>query len=284
MGARVKLGATTCLTDQSIGPCELARALEERGFSSLYLPEHTHVPTSRKTPPPLGGSAEMPAYYQRCLDPFVALTAAAAVTSRLTLGTGVCLVAQRDPIVTAKAAATLDLLSHGRLVFGIGFGWNREEIEDHGVAFRRRRARGREHVLAMQQLWANERASFAGEFVHFEESWSWPKPVQQPHLPVLIGGFGGPKVFAHIAEYADGWYAMGLTNLRTMLPDLHRAVEATGRDPAGLRIVAPCDPSSLPGGLDDDALAGVSEVLVGLPTAPADIVLRLLDRHAKWLL
>jgi len=283
MGIRVTLGVTTCLTDQSIGPGELARALEERGFGSLYLPEHTHVPTSRKTSPPLGGHAEMPAYYRRCLDPLVALTAAAAVTSRLRLGTGVCLVAQRDPIVTAKALATLDLLSHGRVVFGVGFGWNREEIEDHGIDFRRRRKRGREHVLAMQQLWANERASFAGEFVRFEESWSWPKPVQQPRPPVLIGGFGGPKLFAHIAEYADGWYAMGLNNLHTMLSDLHRAMEAARRDPAGLRVVLPCDPHALRGRLEDEALRGVSEVLVGLPTAPADVVLGLLDRHAKLL-
>ena len=283
MALRVKLGVTTCLTDQSIGPCDLARALEERGFSSLYLPEHTHVPMSRKTPPPLGGHADMPAYYQRCLDPFVALSAAAAVTSRLTVATGVCLVAQRDPIVTAKAVATLDLLSHGRVVFGVGFGWNREEIEDHGIDFRRRRERGREHVLAMQQLWANERASFAGEFVRFEESWSWPKPVQQPRPPVLIGGFGGPKLFAHIAEYADGWYAMGLANLERMLPDLHRAMEAAGRDPARLRIVVPCDPTALPGTLEDHELRGASEVLIGLPTAPADAVLRLLDRHAKLL-
>jgi probable F420-dependent oxidoreductase len=213
----------------------------------------------------------------------VALSAAAAVTSRLTVATGVCLVAQRDPIVTAKAVATLDLLSHGRVVFGVGFGWNREEIEDHGIDFRRRRERGREHVLAMQQLWANERASFAGEFVRFEESWSWPKPVQQPRPPVLIGGFGGPKLFAHIAEYADGWYAMGLASLERMLPDLHRAMEAAGRDPARLRIVVPCDPTALPGTLEDHELRGASEVLIGLPTAPADAVLRLLDRHAKLL-
>ena len=283
MAIPVKLGATTCLTDQSIGPCELARALEERGFNSLYIPEHTHVPTSRRTPPPTGGHTAMPEYYRRCLDPIVALSAAAAVTSRLTLGTGVCLVTQRDPIVTAKAVATLDLLSHGRFVFGVGFGWNREEIEDHGIDFRRRRERGREHVLAMQQLWANEKASFDGEFVRFEESWAWPKPVQQPRPPVLIGGCGGPKLFAHIAEYADGWMSMGLANLRTMLPELQWAMEKAGRDPAALRVDVPWNPASHAGKLEGEELRGVSEVLVGLPSAPADTVLPLLDRYAKLL-
>src|SRR5579862_2095343 len=191
MARSLPLGITTFVTDQSIDPVQLAREAEARGFASLYLPEHTHIPTSRRTPPPTG-DAQLPEEYKRTLDPFVALAAAAAVTSRIRLGTGVCLVAQRDPIVTAKAVATLDRLAGGRFVFGIGFGWNQDEMEQHGVEPRTRRARAREHVLAMQRLWTDERASFDGRFVHLAESWSWPKPVQQPRPHILIGGAPGP--------------------------------------------------------------------------------------------
>ncbi len=277
----MQLGATMFATDQAVGPVQLARELEMRGFHSLYFPEHTHIPTSRKTPAPTG-EPELPEEYKRTLDPFVALAAAAAVTSRIKLGTGICLVAQRDPIVTAKEVATLDLLSNGRFAFGIGFGWNREEMEDHDVDFRRRREQTREHVLAMQQLWTNERAAFHGDFVRFQESWSWPKPVQQPRPPILIGGAAGPRLFAHIAEYADGWIPIGGAGVRAVLPDLRRAMQEAGRDPADLQIVVF---GAVPdrGKLDYYASLGITEVVARLPAGPAATVLRVLDEYAKLL-
>ena len=281
MPPAVKLGVTMFMTDQAIGPIELAREVEARGFHSLYIPEHTHIPTSRKTPAPTGDPV-LPEEYKRTLDPFVALSAAAAVTRRITIGTGICLVAQRDPIVTAKAVATLDVISSGRFVFGIGFGWNVEEMADHGVDVRRRRARVREHVLAMQALWANDRASFAGEFVRFEESWSWPKPAQKPRPPILIGGAAGPTLFAHIAEYADGWIPIGGAGIRAVLPDLHRAMEAAGRDPAAVRVV-PFGTVPDPGKLEYYESLGVTEVVLRVPSAPRDQVLPVLDAYSKQL-
>jgi probable F420-dependent oxidoreductase len=281
MHGSLKLGVTMFATDKSIGLIELARALEARGFHSLYIPEHTHIPTSRKTPPPTG-EPELPEEYKRTLDPFVALAAAAAVTSHIKIGTGVCLVAQRDPIVLAKEVATLDLVSNGRFVFGIGFGWNRDEMETHGVDFRTRRERVRESVLAMQRLWANEKAAFHGAFVNFEESWSWPKPVQRPRPPILLGGQGNPKLFAHIAEYADGWIPIGGAGVRAALPDLRGAMEQAGRDPAQLQVVT-FGSIPDPGKLEYYAAIGVTEVAFRLPPAPADVVLPLLDEYAKLL-
>jgi probable F420-dependent oxidoreductase len=277
----MKLGITMFATDQSIDVVALARAAEARGFASLYIPEHTHIPTSRRTPPPTG-DAELPEEYKRTVDPLVALAAAASVTSTITLGTGIALIAQRDPIVTAKEVATLDRLSGGRFVLGIGFGWNVEEMADHGVDYRRRRAIVREKMLAMQALWSQERAAFAGEFVRFEESWSWPKPVQQPRPPVLIGGAPGPTLFAHIAEYADGWIPIGGAGVRQALPDLHRAAAAAGRDPAALRVV-PFGTIPDAGKLDYYAALGITEVVLRLPSAPADRVLPVLDRYARRL-
>ncbi len=178
--------------------------------------------------------------------------------------------------------ATLDLISNGRFVFGIGFGWNREEMADHGVDFPRRRERVREHVLAMQRLWAHERASFAGEFVRFEESWSWPKPVQRPRPPILIGGAAGPQLFAHIAEYADGWIPIGGAGVAGKLPELRRAMEAAGRDPATLQVVV-FGVVPTRGKLDYYASAGITEVAIRLPSGPADVVLPALDEYAKLL-
>lgn len=281
MAHSLPVGITTFVTDQSIDPVQLAREVEARGFHSLYIPEHTHIPASRRTPLPIGDGT-LPEEYKRTVDPFVALGAAAAVTSRIKLGIGVCLVAQRDPIVTAKAVATLDRIANGRFVFGIGFGWNREEMESHGVDFRRRRARVREHVLAMQRLWTDERASFDGEFVRFEDSWSWPKPLQQPRPPILIGGAAGPKLFAHIAEYADGWIPIGGAGVREAMQDLRRAMEQAGRDPATLHVV-PFGSIPDPGKLDYYASIGVTEVVVRVPCAPADVVLPLLDEYAALL-
>jgi probable F420-dependent oxidoreductase len=277
----VRFGITMFMTDQTMGPVELARAVEDRGFSSLYLPEHTHIPVSRRTPAPTG-DAQLAGEYGRTLDPLVALSAAAACTTRIALGTGISVVAQREPIVTAKAVATLDRLSGGRFVFGIGFGWNVEEMEDHGIDVRRRRERVRENVLAMRALWADDVASFDGEFVRFEPSWSWPKPVQRPGPPVLIGGAPGPKLFAAVADYADGWIPIGGGGVRAALPDLHRAAEKAGRDPSTLRIV-PFGVLPGPGKLDYYASLGIEEVVLRIPSGDSTAVLAALDEHAKLL-
>ena len=277
----MKFGVTLFPTDRSIDIVELARAVEARGFDSLWVPEHTHIPTSRVTPPPTGDEV-LPEWYLRCLDPFVALTAAAAVTERLRIGTGICLVAQRDPIVTAKTVASLDLVSGGRFSFGIGFGWNVDEMEDHGVEYRDRRAVAREHVLAMQALWANDEAGFEGEHIRFAPSWSWPKPVQRPWPPVLLGGAAGPKLFAHIAEYGDGWIPIGGAGVSRVLPELRAAVEARGRDPETLQIV-PFAAIPERGKLDHYESIGVTECVFGLPSAPRDQVLAVLDRQAALI-
>lgn len=259
-------------------PAELARAVEERGLYSLFVPEHTHIPTTRKTPPPTG-DAELRDEYKRTLDPFVTLAMAAAVTERLRVGTGICLVAQRDPIVTAKAVATLDALSGGRFVFGVGFGWNEDEVAHHGVDMKRRREVAREHVLAMKALWREDVASFEGEFVHLSPSWSWPKPAQAGGPPVLVGGAPGPKLFAHVAEYGDGWIPIGGAGVRAAMDDLARACEARGRDPKELRIV-PFGTIPEPGKLDYYESIGVTEVVLRLPSGRGDRVLPYLDQYA----
>jgi probable F420-dependent oxidoreductase len=279
--ASVQIGLTIFATDRSMSPVELAREAEARGFHSLYVPEHTHIPVSRRTPPPTGES-ELAEEYKRTLDPYVTLGAAAAVTSRIRLGTGIALVAQHDPIVLAKALATLDLLSGGRLVLGIGYGWNAEEMEDHGVDVRRRRAIVREKMLAMQALWARDVADYHGEFVRFEPSWQWPKPVQRPRPRVLIGGAPGPTLFAHVAEYADGWLPIGGAGLKASLPELRRAFEARGRDPAALQIV-PMGVLPDPAKLDYYASIGVTEAVLRLPSAPRERVMPLLDDYTRHL-
>ena len=272
-------GVTMFATDQVMRPDELARAAEERGLVSLYVPEHTHIPVSRRTPPP-SGDAVLPDYYKRPFDPIVAMAMAAAATERLRVGTGICLVAQRDPIVTAKAVASLDHLSGGRFVFGVGFGWNADEIEDHGIEMRRRRDVAREHLLAMQRLWADDEASFEGEYVHLPPSWSWPKPTQKPWPPVLIGGAAGPKLFAHVAEYADGWIPIGGAGVREALPQLHRAMEAAGRDPSTVRVI-PFGTIPDPGKLDYYASIGIDEVVLRVPAGDHDTVVPALDDYSK---
>ncbi len=277
----MRIGVTIFATDLSMNPIELAREAEARGFHGLYVPEHTHIPLSRRTPPPTGDS-ELAEEYKRTLDPYVTLAAAAAVTSRLRLGTGIALVAQHDPIVLAKTLATLDHLSEGRLVLGIGYGWNVDEMESHGVDARRRRAITREKMLAMQALWSLEVAEYHGEFVRFAPSWQWPKPVQKPRPRVWIGGGAGPILFDHIAEYADGWMPIGGAGLQAALPELRRACEARGRDPAALDVV--------PMGVLPDAAKlafyaslGVTEAVLRLPSAPRDVVLPVLDEYTRFL-
>src|SRR5215207_8874493 len=207
------IGVMVFPTERVPGPVRLGTEAEARGFESLWLPEHTHIPTGRKTPFP--GGEPLPEHYKRTLDPFVGLAAAASVTTALKLATGICLVAQRDPIVLAKEVASVDRVSDGRFLFGIGVGWNIDEMEQHGVDPKRRRAQVRESILAMKALWTEDEASFDGEFVRFSPSWSWPKPVQQPHPPVLMGGAAGPTTFRHVVEYCDGW--MPIHNRRDVI-------------------------------------------------------------------
>lgn len=278
----MRYGVTMFATDVAIGVVELARAVEERGLDSLWLPEHTHIPITRKTPHPSG--EELADKYKRSLDPLVALAAASTATTTLRLGTGVLLAAQRDPIVTAKAVASLDHVSGGRVAVGVGFGWNEDEMADHGVDYRGRRAVAREHVLAMQALWHDEEAGFEGDFVRFAPSWSWPKPAQRdaagrPAVPVLLGGAAGPILFAHAVEYADGWMPIGGAGLSRALPGLRAALETAGRDPERFEVVPF---ASIPdhGKLDHYAGLGVTETVFDLPSAPRDDVLPVLDRFA----
>jgi probable F420-dependent oxidoreductase len=277
----MQLGVTMFVTDVSCDTATLACEAEARGFVSLYLPEHTHIPTGRRTPAPTG-DGELSEEYKRTVDPFVALASAASVTSRIRLGTGICLVAQRDPIVTAKEVATLDALSGGRFVFGIGFGWNEDEMESHGVEFRTRRELAREKMLAMQALWSRERASYWGRFVRIEESWSWPKPVQSPRPPVLLGGAAGPKLFAHVAEYCDGWIPIGGAGVAKALPALHAAAEKAGRDPQSLAII-PFGTIPDRGKLDYYASLGIREVVLRIPSLPRNEALHVLDEYAAFV-
>lgn len=275
---KMRCGVTMFVTDRSMSAVALARAVEERGLDSLYLPEHTHIPLTRKTPYPGGG--ELPDEYKRTLDPFVALASAAAVTSRIRLGTGICLVAQRDPIVTAKEVASLDSISKGRFVFGIGVGWNEDELEDHGVAFKKRRAVVRERMLAMERLWEDEEAAFQGELVKLAPSWAWPKPVQKPRPPVFFGGLASPTLFEHIAEYCDGWIPLGGAGVSAQLPILRAAFEKRGRDPGEAKVIAyGVMPEA--GKLAYYESLGIEEAVFFLPSGDEAAVLPVLDMHAK---
>ncbi|MBK6857761.1 MAG: TIGR03619 family F420-dependent LLM class oxidoreductase [Microthrixaceae bacterium] len=278
------LGVTIFLTDRTIDPAEFARAVEDRGFSSIWVPEHTHIPTSRRTPSPMG--EPLAEEYKRTLDPFVVMGMMSAVTSRVRLGTGIALLAERDPIVTAKEVATLDHCSDGRIHLGIGYGWNIEELEDHGGSKATRRAVVRERVLAMQALWGDEVAAFEGDHVKLSPSWAWPKPRQtvrgRPGVPVLVGGAAGPILFRHIAEFADGWIPVGGAGVADAMADLHRAAQDVGRDPSELTVVPF---GTLP---NADKLGyyeslGIPEVVLRVPSAERDEVLRVLDDHARFL-
>ena len=261
----------------TIGVVELARAVEARGFDGLWFPDHTHIPVSRASAYPLGG--ELPDRYLHMVDPLVALATAAAVTARIRVGTGVLLAAQRDPIVTAKALATTDDQSGGRVAVGVGFGWNVEEMADHGVDPARRRARLREHVLAMRALWEQDVASFDGEHVRISPSWSWPKPVQRP-LPVLVGGRAGPTVFGHVVEYGQGWIPVGGHGLAGAVARLRAQAEAAGRETSGLEVVPFLGSSVDAAKLDALDRAGATEVAIDVDPADESTVLRTLDRLA----
>jgi probable F420-dependent oxidoreductase len=279
----MRYGVTIFATDRSMDVVELAREVEARGLDSLWLPEHTHIPASRRTPWPMGD--ELPEQYWHSLDPIVAMTAAAVATERLRVGTGVMLAAQREPIANAKALATLDHVSGGRVTLGVGYGWNREEMGHHGVAYGERREVAREHVLAMQELWAEDEAEFHGRYVDFSPSWSWPKPSRRDArgrrgIPVLVGGGAGPKLFAQVAEYAAGWIPVGGGGLTTAVPQLREVWAEAGRDPDALEVV-PFGTMPTVGKLDHYAGLGVTEAVAFVPSEGRDTVLPWLDDIAK---
>ena len=274
----MRYGVTIFATDQTWRADEVAVEAEARGFASLYIPEHTHIPISRTTPPPTG-EAELAEGYKRTLDPFIALAAAGARTERIRLGTGIALIGQREPIVTAKAIATLDYLTGGRVDLGIGFGWNIDEMENHGIDPRRRRELVREHVLALRTLWTDDVAEFHGDFVDVAPSWSWPKPVQAGGPPVLLGSAPAPRALAAVAEYCDGWMPIGGAGIREAIPALAAACEAVDRDPATVTIV-PFGTLYEPGKLEYYESIGVDEVVLRVPAGGRDVVLPELDRLA----
>lgn len=273
----MKFGLSTFPTATSIHPAALARAAEERGFESLFFPEHTHIPASRRTPYPLGG--DVPPLYWQMHDPFVALAHAAAVTERLRLATGVCLVPQHNPIALAKRVASLDVLSGGRFLFGIGAGWNAEEMENHGVAFERRWALLRESVLAMKQIWTRPDAEFHGELVSFDPVWCEPKPRQQPNPPIYIGASSRASL-RRVVEYADGWMpAVGTCDLERRLEELGRLCEDASRDRASIEVTA-FGAVGRREVLDALEKLGVDRVVLGLVPGPESAVLDHLDRLA----
>jgi probable F420-dependent oxidoreductase len=279
----MEFGAAIFFTDYSMAPVELGVALEDRGFESLWAPEHSHIPLSRQSPFPQGG--DLPKKYYDVMDPFVTLSAAAGATSRLKVGTGICLVVQRDPIQTAKQVATLDQISGGRFLFGIGAGWNAEEMADHGTDFTVRFEVMRERVEAMKAIWTKSKPEYDGKFVKFPPMMTWPKPAQKPHPPVIVGGafpYGARRAIA----YGDGWVpharrpAYG--EVIALLPEFRKMTAAAGRDPASL-------PVTIFGVAEDAEVikryrdAGVARVLFNLPVAKADEVLPVLDRCAALM-
>ena len=262
-------------TDYGIDITELAIALEERGIEALFVCEHTHIPSSRKSPFPGGG--DLPKKYIHTHDPFVALSFAAAATKKLTLGTGICLVPQHDPIGTAKSIASLDMLSGGRFEFGIGGGWNVEEMNNHGVEYKTRFKQMREHTEAMKAIWTQEEASYKGEFVNFESIWSYPKPTRKPHPPILLGG-ETDYTLKRIVQYCDGWIPRGNQNFeaKTSMARLRDMANEHGRDPSELSTTLFRGPSAKQG-LDACREAGVNRVLYEVPDGTRDEALRALD-------
>jgi probable F420-dependent oxidoreductase len=273
----VQYGLCHFTTDYSMPFPDLAVAAEERGFESIWLAEHSHIPASRKTPFPMGG--DLPKMYYDTLDPFVALAAAASVTRTIKLGTGVCLVIQRDPIHTAKEVASLDVLSKGRVLFGIGAGWNLEEMANHGT--RSPETRGtllRERVEAMQAIWTKKEAEYHGKFVDFDPLFAWPKPVQKPHPPIHVGG-GWPQAAKRAVKFGQGWIPVGdAAGAMRKLPDFRKLAADAGRDPASLEVsvyYCPPDPELLAKMRD----AGITRAVFGVPSEPRDALLPLLDRY-----
>jgi probable F420-dependent oxidoreductase len=273
----VRFGLSMFVTDETIAPIELGRAAEEAGFDALFIPEHTHIPASRETERPGGGV--LPREYWHTFDPFVALSAIAAATSRLRLGTGIALIVERDPIVLAKEAASLDVISGGRFELGIGAGWNFEEMRNHGTDPASRFAVMRERALAVRTIWTEEEASFHGEHVDFERIWCWPKPVQQPHPPIWVGGTG-PRVIERVLEYGDGWFpnVRDLDELGPRIASLQERAAAAGRERVPVTYFGLRDPDDAK--IAKLAAAGVDRALFMLPPAGTDETLSRLEGYA----
>src|SRR3954465_4228572 len=261
-------------THDGIGPGALARLVEERGQDALVFAEHTHIPASRESAWPGGGA--LPPKYWHCYDLFVALTAAAAATSRLRIGSGICLVVERDPIVTAKEVASIDFVSGGRFEFGVGAGWNREEMRNHGTDPDRRFSLMRERLEAMKAIWTQDEASYPGEHVDFEAIWSWPKPVQQPHPPVLVGGTG-PKALDRVLRYGDAWMPNRIAEPGWLKERIAELRERAGRHVPVTYFGADATDDFVQMLAD----AGVNRALLQLPDADADTVLPLVERYAE---
>ncbi|MDP6872538.1 MAG: LLM class F420-dependent oxidoreductase [Alphaproteobacteria bacterium] len=268
-------------TDYSMQAADLAVAVEARGLDALFVPDHTHIPASRDSQFTLGG--DLPPDYSHNVDMFLSLTAAAAVTKRIRLGTGICLVVERDPIITAKEVASLDHISGGRVDFGIGGGWNREELENHGMPWNRRWKVARERIEAMQEIWTQDEASYDGEFVKFERIQSWPKPVQKPYPPVFVGG-DAAGTFGRIRRYGDGWIPMlaaegNQFSLKAeRMAELAALAQADGREPYPITTFGtPRDP----GAIEKLAKAGVTRCIFGIKAAPEDDVLPRLDKITR---
>ncbi len=272
----MKFGVGIFPTAEIQDPAQLARMAEERGFEFLLFPEHTHIPASRQTPYPAGG--ELPPEYSRTYDPFVALAAAATVTERLQVGTAVCLVIERDPIITAKEVASIDRLSGGRFLFGVGAGWNLEEMTNHGTDSSRRFGLLRERVEAMKAIWTQDEASYSGRYVNFERIWCWPKPVQQPHPPVLLGG-NGPKVLDRVVAFGDEWMPnrIGDEDLAARIAELQRKAADAGRDPIPVTLAGIMrDPARI----QELERAGVYRGYFWVRYGPPDAVEEAFDKYA----
>jgi probable F420-dependent oxidoreductase len=277
------IGAAIFPTAETMNPVEFATTAEALGFESIWFPEHSHIPTSRRSPwGGYEGAPPLPDYYARTYDPFVALGACAASTSTIKLATGICLVAQRDPIHTAKEVASVDGLSDGRMIFGIGYGWNREEMAQHGTRYGDRREVLRDRIMAMKALWSEDEASYDGEYVTIEPSWAWPKPVRQPHPPIVLGGAAGPKTAKDVAEFCDGWMPIGGRGFTNGWDGVRRACDDIGRDVATIELGvfdAPPDEAKLAG----LAKAGLTRAVVSMPQGPRDEVLAELERVAPLI-
>jgi probable F420-dependent oxidoreductase len=275
------IGVCMFATEYAIRIDELARASEERGFESLWVPEHTHIPKSRKTPFP--GGEPLPKEYFHTLDPFVSLMAAAAATRKLRVGTGICLVIERDPITTAKEVASLDLLSGGRFELGIGAGWNQDEMENHGTIYKARYLILREKTLAMKEIWTKDWAEFHGEFVNFDPIASYPKPVQKPHPPVLIGG-ESRHTLQRVVDFCDGWFPRG-RNPEIILPalaDLRARAAKAGRDMKSISVsIFGAKPDAAV--LDQYAAAGITRSIFRVPSEGRDKILPMLDQFATLI-
>ena len=272
-------------TDTGLQPIDFAKEAEDRGFESIWFPEHSHIPVSRVTPwGGREGAPPLPEEYWRSHHQMVAATAAAAVTTKLKIGTGITLVAQHDPIWMAKEIASIDVISGGRFLFGIGYGWNKEELRHHGVKYTDRRAVLRENILAMKELWTNDEASFSGDHVNFSASWSWPKPVQTPHPPIILGGTAGPKTMADIIEFCDGWMPIAGrgADLAAKIKELRQMAEDKGRDPDSIEMgVFAARPDAEY--LEQLSELGVVRTSFAVPSSDPDSAMAALDKYTPFL-